>query len=121
MKKTLTNAGYALAFSLVNFQFARGAGTTTTTTYRLFGTLPCSSAGLVLSCWMNEVWKFAQTAILLLSVAAFVVAGVLYMTSAGNPKQIEKSKKIMLGALSAVAVIVLGRFFLENVIGIQWI
>jgi len=98
-----------------------GVGSTTNpSTFRLFPTLSCPDENLVLSCWMNRVWTFAQTAILLLSISAFVVAGVLYMTSAGNPKQIEKSKKIMLGALSAVAVIVLGKFFLENVIGIQW-
>lgn len=48
-------------------------------------------------------------------------AGVIYMTSSGNPDRIKTSKKLIMGALTGVAVIVLGRFFLKYVIGVPWL
>lgn len=88
--------------------------------FRLFPDLKCS-AETALTCWVGKVFQFSQTAILLLATAVIVMAGVIYMTSAGNPKSIEMSKKLILGALSGVAVIVLGRFFLVSVVGIPWL
>jgi len=88
--------------------------------FRLFPDLSCPSDA-PLTCWIGRVWSFSEGAILILSVAAFVVAGVIYMTSRGNPKQIETAKKIIIGALSAIAVIVLGNFFLTKVIGVPWL
>lgn len=102
----------------INSTAAAGVGSTSTpSTYRLFPALSCPE-DTALTCYTNQVFAFSQIAVLLLSVAAFVIAGIIYMTSAGNPKQVEMSKKIMLGALSAIAVIVLGRFFLINVVGV---
>ncbi|MDP4127595.1 MAG: hypothetical protein Q8912_11705 [Bacillota bacterium] len=88
--------------------------------FRLFPDLSCPS-GTTLTCWIKRVWKFSQGAILILSVAALVIAGVIYMTSRGNPKQIEMAKKIIIGALSAVAIMVLGNFFLTKVVGVPWL
>lgn len=89
-------------------------------TFRLFPDLSCTDT-TALNCYVARVWGFSQMAVLLLAVAAFVVAGVIYMTSSGNPKQIEMAKKIIIGALSAVAVMVLGKFFLTNVVGVTWL
>lgn len=89
----------------------------TTTTFRLFPGLACKDSE-AMTCWLKQVFEFSQTAILLLATAVIVFAGVIYMTSAGNPKQIEMSKKFILGALSGVAVIVLGKFFLITVVGV---
>ncbi len=86
-------------------------------TYRLFPDLSCPEE-TALTCYTNRVFSFTQVAVLLLAVAAFVVAGIIYMTSGGNPKRVESAKKIMIGALSAVAVVILGKFFLTNVIGL---
>lgn len=74
-----------------------------------------------LPCWINEVFKWSQGAILLLSTVVIIAAGLIYMGSAGNTKQIELSKRLIIGALSGVAVIVLGRFFLTYVVGVAWV
>ena len=88
--------------------------------YRLFPDLSCSDT-TALSCFVKRVWGWSQTAILTLAIAAFVFAGIIYMTSRGNPKQVESAKKIIIGALSAVAVIILGKFFLTNIVGVPWL
>lgn len=88
--------------------------------FRLFPDLLCTEAD-TLVCWLGKVWDFSQVAILLLATAAIVFGGIIYMTSAGNPKQVAMAKKIIFGALTGVAVMVLGRFFLVNIIGVEWI
>lgn len=85
--------------------------------FRLFSDLSCPEA-TALTCYTKRVFEFTKVAVLLLSIAAFVVAGIIYMTSAGSPKQVEMAKKIIIGALSAVAVVILGQFFLTNVVGV---
>lgn len=89
--------------------------------YRLFSDIPCTSNGEALTCFVSRVWTFSQTAILVLAVVVVVIAGVIYMTSAGNPKQVEMSKKLIIGALSGVAVMILGKFFLTKVVGVPWL
>lgn len=89
--------------------------------YRLFPELVCASDVTALSCFVNKVWSFSQTLILILAVTVTIIAGVIYMTSGGNPKRVETAKKLIIGALSAVAVIVLGKFFLEKVVGVPWV
>jgi len=88
--------------------------------YRLFPDLKCANGTQPLSCFTQEVFSFSQVAIVVLAVGAIVVAGVIYMTSAGNPKQIELAKKLIFGALTGIAVMVLGRLFLTKVIGVAW-
>lgn len=88
--------------------------------YRLFSSLVCSEEAQALTCFTKKVFEFAQVAIIVLAVGAIVVAGIIYMTSAGNPKQIEMAKKLIMGALTGVAVMVLGRLFLTQVVGVEW-
>lgn len=89
--------------------------------FRLFTISATCKATDVLSCWIASVFAWSQAAILLLATVVLVVAGIMYMTSAGNTKQIELSKKMIFGALSGVAVIVLGKFFLQFVVGVPWV
>jgi len=88
--------------------------------YRLFPGLSCDSSDQPLTCFTQAVFRFAQIAIIVLAVGAIVIAGITYMTSAGNPKRVETSKKLIIGALTGVAVMVLGRLFLTKVIGVEW-
>jgi hypothetical protein len=73
-----------------------------------------------LNCWMGQTYKFAQTAIFILSLGAIMLAGIFYMTSTGDPKRIGLAKNLLFGAASAILVIVLGRFFLTKVVGVPW-
>ena len=95
------------------------ATTNTSVTFRLFPTAPACPNDQAVQCWVKLVFQFSQYAILLLATGAIVIAGVIYMTSAGNPKMIAQSKKLIIGALSGVAVMVLGRFFLNVVLGLN--
>ena len=97
-----------------------GPGGTVISDYRLFPLLSCDTGTQPLTCFTQAVFKFSQIAIIILAVAAIVIAGIVYMTSAGNPKQIEMSKKLILGALTGVAVLILGRLFLTQVVGVAW-
>jgi hypothetical protein len=74
-----------------------------------------------LPCWVAYSYNFAQGAVLLLAVGAFIAAGIIYMLSAGDPKRIAMAKRLITGALSGIAVIILGRFFLTRVIGVPWL
>jgi hypothetical protein len=73
-----------------------------------------------LNCWIGKVFAFAQTAIYILSIGAIILAGILYMTSMGDPNRVGLAKKLLVGAASAIAIMVLGRFFLTKVIGVPW-
>lgn len=85
----------------------------------LFGT--CQTDEGCLACWLRQVFDWSLGIILTLSVVIIMLAGFTYMTSTGNPARISTSKKMIWGALTAVAVMVLGRFFLKYVIGVPWL
>ncbi len=89
-------------------------------TFRLFKNFSPDES-VALTEYIARVYKWSQGAILVLATAVIIAAGIIYMGSAGNAKQIELSKKLILGALSGVAVIVLGRFFLQYVVGVPWV
>jgi hypothetical protein len=80
----------------------------------------CSEAD-ALTCWIANVFVWAQGAILLLATGSFIAAGLIWMTSTGDPKRLALAKKLITGALSGIAVIVLGRFFLTRVVGVPWL
>jgi hypothetical protein len=86
---------------------------------KMFGT--CDAAESCLACWLRHIFQWAQGAILVAATVVIMFAGVIYMTSSGNPDRIKTSKKLIMGALTGVAVIVLGRFFLKYVIGVPWL
>ncbi len=112
-KLASTTCGLLLLLS-PHFAFAE------TVEFRLFKSLKPDD-NEALTAYIAKVFSWSQTAILLLATVVLIAAGIIYMGSAGNSKQIELSKKLMFGALSGVAVIVLGRFFLQYVVGVPWV
>lgn len=86
---------------------------------QLFG-VSCAST-VAVSCWVQKVWEWSSGAILIFSVGAVILAGIFWMTSTGDPKRIAFAKKLLLGAVSAILVIVLGKMFLTNFIGVPWL
>ena len=87
--------------------------------YRLFPTVNADDPN-ALNGFIKASFSYAQTAVLLLATVVITAAGVIYMSSAGNTKQIELAKKLIIGALSGVAVVILGKFFLQYVVGVPW-
>lgn len=71
------------------------------------------------ACWIDKVWAWALTAMIPLSVLVTAVAGVIYMTSAGNPDRVSLAKKMIIGVLSGLGLIVLSRILLTFVIGVD--
>ena len=70
--------------------------------------------GSILKTWVNDlVMPWALGIIGTIAVVTVMVAGIMYMTSAGNPKQIELAKTLVKNALSGVAIIVMAKFFLR--------
>lgn len=71
-------------------------------------------AGSMLKTWVNDlVMPWALGIIGTIAVVSLMAAGVMYMTSAGNTKQLDLAKTIMKNALSGVAIIVMAKFFLR--------
>lgn len=74
-------------------------------------------------CWITLVWSWATMIMLPLSIIMLIGAGALYATSAGNPDRISLAKKIIIGVLSGLVLIVLARVLLINFVGLsgsQW-
>lgn len=113
-----TNSQYVSQNQLVTI--AAGSRAVSVGGYRLFPTLSCQTSSQPLTCFTQAIFSWAQVAIIILAVGAIVFAGIIYMTSAGNPKRIEMSKKLIWGALTGVAVMILGRLFLTKVVGVAW-
>lgn len=80
----------------------------------------CPDNETALSCWVGKVFVWSEIALVTASIGAIIAAGILYMVSMGDPKRIEMAKKLLIGAFSGLAVIILGRFFLKVVIGVPW-
>jgi hypothetical protein len=89
----IISAGIMLP-SLAGAQFQAPQGTN----------LPEGSLMKIITSGMN--WLLAIVGIL--GVVAFAIAGILYLTSAGDEKRIETAKKAMLMAIVGVIVALLG-------------
>ncbi len=79
----------------------------------------CREDANPLGCWVSAVFSWSQNAVLVLAVAVIMVAGAIYMTSAGNTERIKLSKKLIVGALTGVGVLILGKFFIVYVVGLE--
>lgn len=70
--------------------------------------------GSILKTWVNDlVMPWALRIIGTIAVVTVMASGIIYMTSAGDPKRIELAKTLVQNALSGVAIIVMARFFLR--------
>lgn len=90
----------------------------TTAGFTLFGK-KCNNTASPIECWINEVYNWSKWAMYTIAVLAVIFGGILYMTSAGNPQQVGRAKNVILGALTGVAVIILAKFFLTYVLGVN--
>lgn len=70
-------------------------------------------------CWITKVWAWATMIMLPLSIIMLIAAGALYATSSGNPDRISLAKKIIIGVLSGLVLIVLARVLLINFVGLE--
>ena len=69
-------------------------------------------------CWIQGVWNWSMLIIIPLATIVLIAAGIIYMTSGGNPDRVSLAKKMIFGALSGLALLVLGKVFLVNILGI---
>lgn len=108
-----TNSNYVWQNQLVTIlPLSAGSSASTPFKSQLFPTLNCANNQL-LSCWVNRVYLWSLGIIGTIAVVSLMAAGVMYMTSAGNTKQLDLAKTIMKNALSGVAIIVMAKFFLR--------
>ncbi len=69
--------------------------------------------------WIQVVWAWALTIAIPLSVLILSAAGVIWMTSEGNPERITLAKRLITGVLSGLGLLILARIVLVNIIGID--
>lgn len=69
-------------------------------------------------CWLNLVWKWAFVIVVPLSVLVLTAAGVVWMSSEGNPDRIALAKKLIMGVVSGVALLLVAKVIF-NLIGID--
>jgi hypothetical protein len=67
---------------------------------------------------MKGVWTWSIGVMVPLATLMLAAAGFLWMTSAGDTKKIDLSKKIIYGVVSGIALIILARLILNSVIGV---
>ena len=77
-----------------------------------------AASGPDIKTWSESLFTWSQYIMVIIATAIFVLAGIIYTTSAGNPSRVSYAKKLIVGAVSALLVLFLGRFFLTNVIGV---
>ena len=68
-------------------------------------------------CWIQKVWTWSMGVLIPLSVLIFTAAGVIYMTSEGDSTRIGLAKKMIIGVLSGVGILILGRLLLVIILG----
>ncbi len=64
---------------------------------------------------LTSIMKWLLTLVGILAVIAFVIAGILYLTAAGDEGQIDRAKKTMTTAIIGVIVALLGLVVLNAV------
>jgi hypothetical protein len=99
-------AGSALALSAPSFVFAAFTAPTTNATGLPAGTL----TGIITSL-MN--WLLIIVGIV--AVIAFLIAGILYLTSAGDEGRVEKAKEAMIAAIIGIIVALAGLIALNAI------
>lgn len=69
----------------------------------------CSGGENALDCVVDNAYEYSLGAIAVLGAFMLIVAGIMYMTSGGNPERIGKAKKFIYGTLAGVGLLVLAR------------
>jgi len=69
--------------------------------------------------WISVIWAWALVIAIPLSVLVLSAAGVVWMTSEGNPDRISFAKKLILGVFSGLGLILIAHLLLVNIIGLD--
>jgi hypothetical protein len=69
--------------------------------------------------YSKALFKWARVTIIIVVTAIFVIAGIIYMTSGGNPNRVSLAKRLLTGGISAILVLFLGEFFLRVIVGVN--
>ncbi|MCL4387228.1 MAG: pilin [Patescibacteria group bacterium] len=72
-----------------------------------------------LNTWLQSAFNWAQIILGSIAVVVISVGGILYMVSGGDPGRIKTAKMLIFNALAGVALIILARFFIVNVVGVN--
>jgi len=71
-----------------------------------------------LDTWLARVYRYAYFILPAIAIVVLMGGGVVYMTSGGDPGRLKTAKSLMANALIGVALLILARFFLVNVLGV---
>lgn len=114
--KTKINSFILLAlglfFSLSNTVLAANSE------FTLFGKT-CNNKPSPIECWIKQIFDWSRVTMYSVALIAIIFGGIVYMTSAGNPQSMARAKKIILGAFTGIAIIILADFFLTYVLGVN--
>lgn len=69
--------------------------------------------------FINAAWNTGTAIIIPLSVVVITAAGVVWTTSEGDPKKIKLARKLIIGVLSGIGLIILSRVILVSILGLD--
>ncbi len=110
---SLKKAVYGTGAALLSMPAMAGAQFTKPTDTGLPGDGGSAAKGFVDI--LTSIMKWLLTIVGILAVIAFVISGILYLTSAGDEDQIGRAKKAMIYAIVGVIVSLLGMIVLNAV------
>ena len=64
---------------------------------------------------ISNIMKFLLKILAILAVIAFVIAGIIYLTSAGDQEQMDRGKRTMIAAVIGLIVALLGLIVINTV------
>lgn len=96
-----TAALFVPLFALAQFDLNAGGG----------GNVPTASITVIIKNVMNWLLMIVS----MLAVIAFLIAGILYLTAAGDQTRIDSAKKAMIASITGVVVALLGLLVVQVV------
>lgn len=69
--------------------------------------------------WIGEVWKWALILVVPTATLVLTAAGVLYMTSEGDSSKMALAKKLVIGVVSGISILILARLILMITLGTE--
>lgn len=67
--------------------------------------------------WIQSVWSFSLKLAVPTSIVMLAIAGVLWITSGGDPQRLKTSKRMIIGVVSGVGLLLLARLFIITLLG----
>jgi hypothetical protein len=107
MKKIKSLVTLSTLALLTNIVYLNKAGAAMTFDSLIFGGT-CSNY----ECWIGKVWDWSMTIMIPLSVLVLSVAGILYMLSEGDSNKVALAKRLVIGVVSGVSLLILAKFIL---------